>query len=134
MEIGNTILNTTHKVQEDYDLFKTYTTQKQIIIIASAVCIGFATKEVITNIMNEIILPFLTSIGTYTLFQFALNNVHNKFIYIIIKKTGLLIWFIFSWLIIIFIVYLFLTKFIQINPLAFDLSVINTGTKFIFRS
>ncbi len=102
------------KTQSDFMSFN-----KALVTIAAAICVGIATKEAISNIMHDIILPFLGFIihksFTYILYNKAMHLVKNKYLTAIIASMGRLVWILLVWLIILYITYIVFKKIIVID-------------------
>jgi large-conductance mechanosensitive channel len=131
MDLRENIYYTTDNIQKKYNEFNKFTTNEQVIVVAIGVLIGLATKEVITNIMTEIVLPMFIQFGSYNLYNLILSKIKNKSANIVVQKLGLLIWYLLTWIIVLFIAYLFLTVVININPLGTDLKIINTAANYL---
>ena len=135
--IGQTIINTTDDIRNVQHDFSNFTAFNNVLIVyAAAVCIGFATKEMIADLMNEAVYPlllFLTknSITGY-LFKKTLEKVkHNPTLYIILHKLGAIFWIIFVWIIILWLTYFIFTKLIKIDLVTDKVNIIQDIIKYI---
>lgn len=95
--------------QSKYMNFTAY--NKALVLGAAAICIGLATKEAISSIMNEVILPFLKYISKtsliYVFYLFLLQkSIHNKIINAMILGLGKIIWIFLVWLLILYTTYI----------------------------
>lgn len=138
--IGNNIINYSENIKKNYNDYQKYTLNHQLIVIAIGVCIGIATKDVITNIMNQIILPIIKSFGEHTLYNiiYKLLLVNTKHITILnssIQYMGIFIWNLLSWSIIVFIAYLFMTQLIKLDIITPHINLIEDGARlFLLKS
>ena len=95
--------------QSNYMNFTAY--NKALVLGAAAICIGLATKEAISSIMNEVILPFLKYISKtsllYVFYLFLLQkSIHHKWINNLILGLGKTIWIFLVWILILYTTYL----------------------------
>lgn len=135
--IGQSIINTTdniRNVQHDFSNFTAF--NNMLIVYAAAVCIGFATKDMISDLMNEAVYPFLLfwtkhSITGY-LFKKTLEKVkNNPILYTILHKIGAIFWIIFVWIIILWLTYFIFTKLIKIDLISDKINIIQDITKYL---
>jgi hypothetical protein len=95
--------------QLQYMNFTAY--NKLLMVGAAAICIGLATKEAISNLMNEVLLPFITFISnkslTHIFYIFLLQkSAHYKWINGLIWGLGRTIWIFLVWVLILYSTYL----------------------------
>ena len=115
--------------------FQTFTAYNNVLIsIASAVCIGMATKEVITNIMNEILLPIIASLSntsiTYILYKKAVEHTKfSGFLNAIIIYFGKFIWIMLVWFLILYLTYVLFKTLIKTDLLTGKLQLLEDITR-----
>jgi large-conductance mechanosensitive channel len=133
------INNTTTNIENDLNKFKSFRTNNQLIIFAAAVCIGLATKETISNVMNNILLPIITFMARTSIYYFVYDILlkkfnENSFYFKVLEKFGLFIWYLLLWFVIIIITYIFLNKFMDFNPFQLYITLLNEGEKLLYKS
>lgn len=116
-DIPNQILDNIESIQNSFSKYAS--ADKGILLIAGGVTIGLVTKELITSIMNDIILPILIYFNDHSIlliyFKTFLHNLNNSFVEIAVSKVLLLIWLISIWFIIIFLIYIIFSKLIKMD-------------------
>jgi large-conductance mechanosensitive channel len=135
--LGTAIINTTDNIlniQKDFSAFTAY--NNLLIIIAAAVCIGFATREMITDIMNTVLLPLFLFLTERTLSVQLYKKIIEKsksipILTMIFIKFGEIVWIIFVWIIILWMTYLIFKKLIKIDLLTEKINVIQDITKYL---
>ena len=135
--IGQTVTTTTDDIRNVQHDFSNFTAFNNVLIVyAAAVCIGIATKEMISELMSEAVYPFLlfwtkNSITGY-LFKKTLEKIkHNPILYIILHKLGAILWIIFVWIIILWLTYLIFTKLIKVDLISDKINIIQDITRYL---
>lgn len=94
--------------------FQEFVYSNNVIVSAAGFAVGVATKEVIENMMNIIVIPFLKSIRSIGFFKGIIKQIHSvpymSSIFNIIGKT---IYTIFIWFAIIMFTFLILEYFLN---------------------
>lgn len=103
-------INTEHEIYKNKVIYNNF-----FIMIAMAVCVGMITQDSVKNIMNEIITPaILFLINTWMPYIIYSNTLeyfkNNTFLYNILAKFSLLLWLLFTWIIIIILIYIIFNK------------------------
>ena len=120
--------------------FKDFTTYQPFIIIAAAVCIGLATREMISTIMNDSVLPILDFIIQHGLIYNAYAKLMseikggtflNLLLKLVLSKFAYVIWLIIVWFITIYITFIIFTKLIKLDLVSDKLAMLDTTTKYI---
>ena len=78
-----------------------------LVMIAAAICIGIASKEAITNIITELILPLLVFMSKKSISMIMYNSLlqhtmHIKWLNALITGLGKLMWILFTWVIVLY--------------------------------
>jgi hypothetical protein len=134
------LVTASEKLQVFQTSFKDFTAYQPFIIIAAAVCIGLATREMISTIMNHSILPIIDFIIKHGL----IYNIYTKlmseikqgtFFYLLLKlvlnKLAYVLWLIIVWFITIYITFIIFTKLIKLDLVSDKLAILDTTTKYI---
>lgn len=137
MDIGQKIINTTDdlkNVQKDFANFTAY--NNLFIIIAASVCIGIATRDVISDIMNDTLLPLIAFIFKHGIFYLLYNKIltithKHPTLNIIIQHIGKLIWLILVWVLTLFLVYFIFKKLIKIDFISDKINFVQDVTKYL---
>lgn len=135
--LGEAVINTAENVKQIQTDFHNFTALNSIfIVIASAVCVGIITKDTISDIMNEAILPLLLYWGkrslSYLLYTKALEKTMSyPSVYIVLTKLGKLVWIIIVWIIVLFIVYIIFRKLIKIDLISSKVNLVQDMTKYV---
>lgn len=113
------LLTPIDRVNEGYTLFQQFFRSEYLLLLAAAICLGLATKELIEKLMTKIILPVLQWL-TYTsivviFYRYLQKRVPKKFqlISAMLSTVGNVSWDIFVWLaiiVLIFIIFEFIIK------------------------
>jgi len=114
--------------QSKYMNFTAY--NKALVLGAAAICIGLATKEAISSIMNEVILPFLKYISKtsliYIFYLFLLQkSVHHKLINSLIWGLGKILWIFLVWILILYSTYLVFQYVIKFDLITDKLNLVS---------
>lgn len=118
------------------DDFKKYSANSTLIIMAAAVCIGIATKDIIERFMNDVILP-LIMVGTKTSILYRIYNYLLRFfsyqpiITALLKGLGTTFWLFIVWSVIIFITFVFFKKLLEKNFVTQQLKMFNKAKAII---
>lgn len=136
MNIEQTVVQTTEPVRRFQQNFKTLTTNTVIVLVACAVCIGFATKDMISNIMNESILPIISYFAVKSIPYFLYNKAlqiskYNEILTLIISKLGLSIWIILVWIITLYLTYIAFRIITRIDVITDKVNMIQGISKYI---
>lgn len=139
MDLGKTIIDTTEnvrKVQSDFQ--KQTSLNNMFIVIASAVCVGIITKDTISDIMNEAILPLVLFFGkmsiSYFVYTKALEKTANwPAINIILQKLGKLLWIVLIWLLVLYVVYILFKGLIKIDLVTGKIDLLQGVTSYVTR-
>lgn len=132
-DIGETIISSTEKIKKFNNEFKSFTTDKYLIVGAAAVCIGFATKDAIEGIMNQAILPVLKVLANasplYLLFTYIKSKtIKMPILHVVLDKLGLVIWILIVWFLIIFVSYILFNKVLSVDIVGQPIRFIQTNT------
>lgn len=136
MDIGKTILTTAESVkntQKDFQKFTAF--NNYFIIIASAVCVGIVTKDAISDIMNEAILPVIVFLGkksiSYFLYTKALEKTTSyPIVNLLLQKFGRLIWIFLTWLLVIYVSYVLFKKLIKFDIVSSKADLVEDVTRY----
>lgn len=137
MGIGGDIINTTNSVQNAENDFKNFTAFNNLFIIfASAICVGMATRDMISDIMNKTILPLLLYLTEHNIYHsIYIKIVHNTKLYptlnVILIKFGELIWIFIVWFIILLLTYIIFRKVIKVDLVTSKVNIIQNITRYI---
>lgn len=121
-------------ILEDYKkniLFNNY-----LILISTAVCIGFITKEVTTNIFNDILLPIINillgkSIGYNIYLKLKIYFKDSRIFFFLLEKSGLFIWYIILWFVMIYSVFILFNYIIKFGVFDNQIKLIKKISKYI---
>ena len=120
--------------QQDFMKFTAY--NNMLIIGAAGICIGLATKEAISEFLNDIILPFIVFLSQHSVFhQFIKNSVDRtssmpylfEFLKAILKTS----WIFTVWLLILYITYIIFQKIIKIDLVTPRVDLVESATKYV---
>lgn len=120
--------------QQDFMKFTAY--NNVLIISAAGICIGLATKEAISEFLNDIILPFIVFLSKHSVFhQFIKNSVDRtssmpylfEFLKAILKTS----WIFTVWLLILYITYIIFQKIIKIDLVTPRVDLVESATKYV---
>jgi large-conductance mechanosensitive channel len=106
--------------------FQNYSNNNTLIIVAAAVCVGIATKEIIEKLMNETVLPILqfmikTSIY-YWIYNFLLKSSVSKPVIVgILQTVGTVSWLFLLWSVIVFLSFVLFKKLLDKNLISSQL-------------
>lgn len=120
--------------------FKDFTHYQPFIIVAAAVCIGLATREMISTIMNDSVLPIVNFIIHHGLIYNAYAKLMNEikegtFFFLLLKlilsKVAHVVWLIIVWFITIYITYIIFTKLIKLDLVSDKIAILQATTNYI---
>jgi large-conductance mechanosensitive channel len=122
--LGQTAFDSTNSIlnlQKNFSNFTSY--NGTLIIYAAAVCIGFATKDMISDIMNTAILPFLLFWSKHSIIGLLFIKIIDKFkkyptFSLFLIKIGSIFWIILVWIIILWLTYFIFTKLIKVDVIS----------------
>jgi large-conductance mechanosensitive channel len=110
--------------------FKKYAYNDQLILMAAAVCIGMATKDVIQTLLNDTLYPALKFIVTNSLYYWIFTILKKKsastpFIVNTLNVIGQIAWLFLLWSIIVFVSFVLFKKLLNYNIISSQLSFYN---------
>lgn len=135
--IGQQIQNGTEKLKEMQQNYRsTFSENKTFLLIAAAICVGIATRDVIADVMKDSILPLFVYIAThglpYLVYQKMLGySTSYPVAHLIITKLGNMVWLILVWILTLFLVYLIFTKLIKINLISNQVEIVQSATAYV---
>jgi len=125
------ISEATHNINTINNDFKKYAYNDQLILIAAAVCIGVATKDIIQTLLNDTLYPALKFIVTNSLYYWIFTILKKKsastpFIVNTLNVIGQIAWLFLLWSIIVFISFVLFKKLLNYNIISSQLAFYNT--------
>lgn len=107
-----------------------------LILISSAVCIGFITSDTTKNIFKEILLPIIHFMVNHSiLYKLYINSKiylkNNIFLIFILEKFGILIWNILIWFVMIYTVFILFNYIIKFGVFDKQINLIKNVSKYI---
>lgn len=125
------ISEATHNINSINNDFKKYAYNDQLILIAAAVCIGMATKDIIQTLLNDTLYPALKFIVTNSLYYWIFTILKKKsastpFIVNTLNTIGEIAWLFLLWSIIVFISFVLFKKLLNYNIISNQLAFYNT--------
>lgn len=137
MDVGQRIINTTEtvkKAQQDFQSFTTY--NNTFLVVASAICVGIATKDMVTDIMNEAVLPIVTFLTERSISYFVYSRTLEKtakypFLNLLLRKLGSLLWVVLVWLLILYVTYIAFKALIKIDLVTDKVELIQGVTRYV---
>jgi large-conductance mechanosensitive channel len=139
VDIGRTIIDTTEHVKNVQKDFLSFTGYNQMFIVtASAICIGIATKDMVTDVMNEAILPVITFITQKSISYFLYTKALEKtmkypLVNILLQKVARLLWLLLVWLLILYVTYIAFKGLIKLDLVTDKINIIQGVTKYVTR-
>ena len=120
--------------QQDFMKFTAY--NNMLIIGAAGICIGLATKEAISEFLNEIILPFLMFLTEHSIFhQFVRRSVDRTssmpYLFAFLKAVFKTSWIFTVWLLILYITYIIFQKIIKIDLITPRVDLVENAAKYV---
>jgi large-conductance mechanosensitive channel len=136
MSIDQSVIQTTEPIRKFQQNFKHFTTNIIIVLIACAVCIGFATKDMISSIMNESILPIISYFAVKSIPYFLYNKAlqiskYNEIITLIIHKLGLSLWIIIVWILTLYLTFIVFKLITRVDVLTDKVNLIQDISKYV---
>ena len=137
VNIEQAIMQTTNSILTFQKNFSNYLTSNYLILlIASSVCIGFATKDMISDIMHESVLPIVIYFTVKTIPYFIYNKTLEysskyKLIHLLIHKLGRLFWIIIVWILTLYITYIVFRSITRIDLITGRVNALQSVTKYV---
>lgn len=133
--IGNNILHTTDGLRQAQEDFVKFTTYGIFIVIASAICVGMATRDLITDAMNDALLPLIVYFGQSNMFYIAYTKVLDNtkgisLLNLVLQKLGKLIWIMIVWVLTLYITYIVFQKLIRIDFITGKINFLQDVTRY----
>lgn len=136
MDISKGIMDTTENirlVQKDFAAFTSY--NNMFVVFAAAICVGIATRDLVTDVLNETILPlilFFTKQGiTYMIYTKILEaTTKYQTLNMVIQHVAKLLWIILVWMITLFLVYLIFNKLIKVDLVTSRANLVDDVTRY----
>ena len=120
------IYNTTEnakKFHKDYNDFIA-----AFAVISAAVCIGLATKDMVTEVMTEVVLPVITLIVekslSYSVYQTLVRHTPNMFWELVVTKVAKTVWIVVIWMLVIFVTYLAFKVLMRVDIMSSKINAI----------
>ena len=137
MDIGKAIIDTSEsirKVQHDFQNFTSY--NALFVVMASAICVGMITKETVTDIMNEVVLPLILFLGkrsiSYFIYTKALERTASyPAINLLLQKLGHLVWIMIVWILVLYIVYVIFKRVIRLDFVSGKVDLVQNVTGYV---
>ena len=134
MDLVNDVGNKIKNAQREFLNFTAY--NNMLILCAAAICVGLATKEAISDIMHEIILPLILFFGKRSLDYFVYlkaleHSIHLPWLHYLIKGIGKLICIFLVWLIILYITYIIFKGIIKIDIVSDKVNIVQGTVNYI---
>jgi hypothetical protein len=122
-------------IQKDFMNFTSY--NNILILGAASICIGLATKDAISDFMNQVVLPFILFLanGSVTYLSYLKAVQHSlKFPWLnaIVKACGKTVWILLVWFLILYITYAVFKKIIVIDLITSKVNLVEDLKKYIF--
>ncbi len=137
MDVGKTVLTTTETIKANQKEFQKFTAYNNLfIVMASAVCVGIVTKDAITDIMNDAVLPIIIFFGKKTLSYFLYRKALEKtssypILNLFIQRFGKLIWILLIWLLVMYVTWILFKKLIKFDLVSGKAELIEDITKYV---
>lgn len=124
-------LNTAYEEYKTNILYNNY-----LILISTAVCIGFITKDTTKNIFDDILLPTIYFlINKSLLYNFYLKTKlyfkNNEILFFLLEKTGFFVWNILLWFIMIYTIFILFNYIIKFGVFDNQINLIKKVSKYI---
>ena len=125
------ISEATYNINSINNDFKKYAYNDQLILVAAAVCIGVATKDIIQTLLTDTLYPALKFIVSNSLYYWIFTILKKKsastpFIVNTLNVIGEIAWLFLLWSIIVFISFVLFKKLLNYNIISNQLSFYNT--------
>lgn len=137
MDIQKTIITTAENIRNSQKDFQNFTAYNNLfIIMASAVCVGIVTKDAITDIMNEAILPIIVFFGKKGISYFLYTKILEKtasypILNLLIQKSGKLIWIFLTWLLVIYVAWILFRKLMKLDLVSSKVDLLENVTRYV---
>ena len=137
MDIGKTLITTAETIKTNQKEFQNFTAYNNLfIIMASAVCVGIVTKDTISDIMNEAILPIIVFFGKKGISYFLYTKILEKtvkypILNLLISRFGKLIWILLTWILVMYIAWILFKKLIKLDLVSSKASLVEHVTKYV---
>ena len=120
--------------QQDFMKFTAY--NNVLIIGAAGICIGLATKEAISEFLNDIILPFILFLSQHSIFhQFIQKSIDKTsfmpYLFEFLKAIFKTSWIFTVWLLILYITYIVFQKIIKIDLVTSKVDLVESAAKYV---
>jgi len=128
------------KIKSAQQNFLQFTAYNNMLIIgAAAICIGLATKEAITQLLNQVILPLILYFGKTSLNYFVYlkaleHSMHLPWLHNLIKGIGRTLWIFIVWIIILYLTYVVFKQVIRIDLITSKVNLVESAANYIHRS
>jgi large-conductance mechanosensitive channel len=128
--LGQGLTHTTNTVGNFSNDFRKYSNNNNLVVVAAAVCIGIATKDIIEKLMNEAVLPIMKVMVKNSLYFFVYKlllktSVSKPTIVYILKTIGTVGWLFFMWSVIVFVSFVLFKKLLDKNLVANQLNFLH---------
>jgi large-conductance mechanosensitive channel len=136
-EVGKYIIDTTESVKSAQKDFQKFTTYNEVFLVtAAAICVGMATRDMVTDIMNEVILPVVTYMIengiSYFLYKKALERAGSyPLLYQVLSKFGHILWIVLVWILILYVTYVAFKALIKIDLITDKADIVQKITRYI---
>jgi membrane protease YdiL (CAAX protease family) len=124
-------LNNAYEEYKRNILFNNY-----LILISTAVCIGFITKDTAKNIFDDVLLPIIYFIinksiiyNLYSKTKIYFKN--NEILFFLVEKMGFFIWNILLWFIMIYSIFILFNYIIKFGVFDNQINLIKKVSKYI---
>ena len=137
MSVEQTIIQNTEPIRKfQQDFKRSVTSNFTILIVACAVCIGFATRDMISNVMNESVLPVLTYLALksipYLFYNKALQfSKRYEILTLLLRKLGTLIWIILVWIFTLYMTYIVFRSIANVDLVTGRVDLVQGVTKYV---
>lgn len=139
MDIGKTIIDTTENIrnlQKDFSSFTSY--NEMFVMFASAICVGMATRDMVSDIMNETLLPLVLFISqrgiTYLVYTKLLEKTTTyPTLKLVIQHIAKLAWIVLVWILTLYLVYLIFKKLIKLDLITDKVDLVQGVTGYLMR-
>lgn len=131
LEQGLRPLNTAYEEYKTNILYNNY-----LILISTAVCIGFITKDTTKNIFDDILLPTIYFlINKSLIYNFYLKTKlyfkNSEILFFLLEKTGFFIWNILLWFVMIYTIFILFNYIIKFGVFDNQINLIKKVSKYI---
>jgi hypothetical protein len=137
--IGQQIINGTEKVKQMQQNYRSSISENHaILIIAAAICVGIATRDVIADVMKDAILPLVLYLVKMGIPYMIYDRIKSSFarhtvLHVIISKLGNVIWLLLIWVMTLYLVYLVFAKLVGIDLIGNQVKLIQLATSYVFQ-